>query len=291
MSLRSMTGFGAGQALVGDRELRVELRAVNHRFLDTRVRLPTALQALTGVVEELLKARCERGRVEAYVSYATERSGPALDLGRAESALRTLVALRDQACPGEALPVALLTSMPGLFVEQEAPDVEGVRVALVNATEQACDALAQARGVEGAALQADLETLLADVDVLLTAIEAERPALLRRYEQRLKERLKRALQDERISLDPARLVTEVAIFVDRSDVAEELARLRAHLAHFLATLTGGGAVGRKLDFLTQEIFREANTLGTKTPDVTITHQIVELKTTLERIREQVQNAL
>ena len=148
-----------------------------------------------------------------------------------------------------------------------------------------------AEGEERAALQADLETLLADVDVLLTAIEAERPALLRRYEQRLKERLKRALQDERISLDPARLVTEVAIFVDRSDVAEELARLRAHLAHFLATLTGGGAVGRKLDFLTQEIFREANTLGTKTPDVTITHQIVELKTTLERIREQVQNAL
>jgi uncharacterized protein (TIGR00255 family) len=129
------------------------------------------------------------------------------------------------------------------------------------------------------------------VDGLLSSIEAERPVLVARHEQRLRERLTRAIEEHQLTLDTARLTTEVAIFVDRSDVAEELARLRAHVAHFQATLAAGGAVGRKLDFLTQELFREANTLGTKTPDVTITHLVVELKTTLERIREQVQNAL
>lgn len=286
-----MTGFGAGHAQLGRRELRVELRAVNHRFLDTRVRLPAALHSLTGVAEEVLKKRCERGRVEAYVAFAQEQAGPDLDLSRAESALRALVTLRDQVCPGEALPVALLSSMPGLFVEHEALDLDAAREALVAATEAACAALTEARKTEGAALQADLEALLAEVDALMTAVEAERPALLSRYEQRLRERLERVLADDRLALDPARLTTEIAIFTDRSDVAEELARLRAHLEHFQATLTGGGAVGRKLDFLTQEIFREANTLGTKTPDITITHLVVELKTTLERVREQVQNAL
>lgn len=291
MALRSMTGFGAGQAMAGGRELRVELRAVNHRFLDTRVRLPPVLQGQSGVVEELLKKRCERGRVEAYVSLAAEQRGAGLDLGRAEAALRTLAALRDQACPGEPLPVALLSSMPGLFVEDTPLDQAPAREALITATEEACEALTAARQVEGAALQADLEGLLDELEVLLTAIEAERPQLMARYEQRLRERLTRALEGQGVALDPGRVLTEVAVFCERSDVAEELSRLRAHFSHFRATLTGGGAVGRKLDFLTQEIFREANTLGTKTPDVAITHLVVELKTTLERVREQVQNAL
>lgn len=286
-----MTGYGAGSALVSGRELQVELRAVNHRFLDTRVRLPNALSGLLGVVEEQLKKRCERGRIEAYVSYAPARSEAGIDVARAEAALRALVALRDRVCPDEALPTALLAGLPGLFADDDAVDMAAARDALTHATEQACEGLEQSRLVEGAELLRDLNGLFAHVDALLTSIEAERPALVARHEQRLRERLERAIEDQRLTLDPARLATEVAIFADRSDVAEELSRLRAHVAHFRATLTGGGAVGRKLDFLTQELFREANTLGTKTPDVTITHLVVELKTTLERIREQVQNAL
>lgn len=286
-----MTGYGAGTALVSGRELQVELRAVNHRFLDTRVRLPNALSALLGVVEEQLKKRCERGRIEAYVSYAPARSEAGIDVARAEAGLRALVALRDRVCPGEALPTALLAGLPGLFADDDALDVAAVREALVSATELACEGLEQSRLVEGAELGRDLDGLFTQVDALLTSIEAERPALVARHEQRLRERLERAIEEQRLTLDPARLATEVAIFADRSDVAEELSRLRAHVTHFRATLAGGGAVGRKLDFLTQELFREANTLGTKTPDVTITHLVVELKTTLERIREQVQNAL
>jgi uncharacterized protein (TIGR00255 family) len=286
-----MTGYGAGKTLAAGRELQVELRAVNHRFLDTRVRMPNALGGLVGVVEELLKKRCERGRIEAYVSHAQPRTDAGIDLTRAEAALRALAALRDRVCPEEPLPTALLAGLPGLFADDDALDLDAVRDALVTATELACDALEQSRLVEGAELQRDLNALFAQVDGLLTGIEAERPALVARHEQRLRERLTRAIEEHQLTLDTARLTTEVAIFVDRSDVAEELARLRAHVAHFEATLAAGGAVGRKLDFLTQELFREANTLGTKTPDVTITHLVVELKTTLERIREQVQNAL
>lgn len=288
----SMTGFGAGEAEAHGQPLRVELRAVNHRHLDLRVRTPSELADLTGVVEEALRTRCGRGRVEAQVLWRSPgSSGPELDVERARRAYRQLTQLRDELAPDQPIPFTAVFSMPGVFASRPWQR-EDVEQALRHATQSAIDALTAMRAREGEALANDISQRLSILRQSAAAIAAHRPAMLEAAQKRLGKRVEKLLEGSGISVDPARLTQEVAWLAERSDVAEELTRLVSHLDEFERTLgSQGESVGRKLDFVVQEIGRELNTLGAKANDIDISRHVVELKAELERIREQVQNIL
>ena len=291
-SVLSMTGFGAGEATAHAQPLRVELRAVNHRHLDLRVRAPSELSDLAGLVEEALRARCGRGRIEAQVSWRSPGAvGSELDFDRARRAFQQLAQLRDELAPGQEVPFTAVFEVPGVFVSKpwQRDDVEA---ALVVATEHAIDALTAMRGREGEALASDIRNRIALLRQTASTIEQHRPGMLEAAQKRLLKRVEKLLEGSAVGLDPARLVQEAAWFAEKSDVAEELTRLSSHMDEFERTLASHGeSVGRKLDFVVQEIGRELNTIGSKANDAEVSRHVVELKAELERIREQVQNIL
>lgn len=291
--MRSMTGFGAGQAPLGNGRVHVEARAVNHRYLEVRVRMPRELIDQAAFVEQLARRTTGRGRVELIVRLEGEGAGvPVLDLPKARAALAQLSALRDEVRPGEAVPLSLLSCVPELFTPSEPIADEGAREALTVAVERACEELGRMRLVEGRALAVDLRTRLAEARGHLAAVRERLPHVVAAYRERLRERLALLLRSAEVAVDPARLEQEIAIFADRADVAEELTRLDSHTAQLDKLFEDDGdTVGRRLDFLLQEMMREANTIGSKSPDAAVTIHVVELKAELERMREQAQNVL
>jgi uncharacterized protein (TIGR00255 family) len=290
-ALQSMTGFGAGEATLGEGTLRVELRSVNHRHLDLRVRCAEVLD-VAHVVEEQLRARLGRGHVEAQVRWENPgvRSSP-LDMARAREVYAALCALRDELNPGQVVPVEVILEVPGMLRSVTTVDRQQAEAAARVACAVAIEALLVMRLREGDALKRDL---LARSELLrehVRAIEAERPRVLQACRERMEARIAKLLEGSELAVDPNRLAQELAWFADRSDVAEEITRLLVHLGELEVSLERGGAVGRKLDFLVQELGREINTVGSKANDTLIAQRVVEMKAELERIREQVQNIL
>ena len=292
LQIRSMTGFGAGEAIFAAHPLRVELRSVNHRHLDVRVRVPSELGDLASVVEDVVRVRCGRGRVEAQVSWqGTGASGGELDYERARRAYQLLLKLRDELAPGEPVPLSAVFSVPGVFASRQWQRDE-LESALRHATEQAAAELNAMRTREGAALVVDLAGRLAFLRSEGLAIATLRPQVVEAAQKRLVRRIEKLLEGTVIELDGARVAQEVAWFADKSDVSEELTRLASHLDEFERSLAAEAeSIGRKLDFLVQELGRELNTLGSKANDAEISRRVVEMKAELERIREQVQNIL
>jgi len=288
--MRSMTGFGLGEVPIGGGKLGVEIRGVNHRFLDVRVRLPRELADLSGFVEQLARERLVRGRYEVALRVeGTLLGAPVLDRDRARAAFRALSELRDEVAPGSDVPLSLLAAIPDIFVSSAQRDGDLVRDAARAAFQAAVAALDEMRKREGDALREDLVRRLAAVRTRAQAIEARSPAVLDAHRRRLRERAERLRVATEIDVDAARLEQEIAIFADRSDIAEELTRLESHCTQVAGLLGGSDAVGRRLDFLLQEMAREANTVGAKSPDAAIAHAVVEVKAEIERMREQVQN--
>jgi uncharacterized protein (TIGR00255 family) len=286
-----MTGFGAFDATFSGQALRVELRSVNHRHLDVRVRVPSELGDLGSVVEDILRARCGRGRIEAQVVYRATPNTAELDVERARRAYQLLVKLRDELAPTESVPLTAIFSVPGVFSARSMQRDE-LEPVLREATERAVDQLSAMRAREGKALAEDIGQRLGHLRNEARAIEELRPQVLDGAQKRLLKRIEKLLEGTAISVDPARVAQEIAWFADKSDVSEELTRLASHLGEFERSLTTRGeSVGRKLDFLVQEIGRELNTLGSKANDAEISRRVVDMKAELERIREQVQNIL
>lgn len=287
-----MTGYGSGSAPLGDGQLIVGVRSVNHRYLDIRVKLAPELLELSDHVEAFARQQLARGRIE--INARLERppgSEVALSLDRATAAVQQLRALRDRVAPNEPLPLSLLSALPGLFAEGASLAVDQMRSAVEAALNLAFADLTRMRSVEGEALARDLLQRVDRIHSMVDDIEARNPDLVSQYRTKLHGRIAKLLADGTLVSDPARLELEVVMFADRADVAEEITRLRAHCDHFRATAASNDAVGRKLDFLLQEMAREGNTIGAKVGDATVTHVVVELKTELERVREQVQNVL
>lgn len=287
-----MTGFGSGQAELAGGLLQIELRAVNHRHLDVKVRCPDALDA-GSVVDEVLRAHLVRGHIDAALRWDVANArGGILDQARAREVYAALSSLGQELVPGSVVPFEAVLGVPGVLVRGGAAPVRAeLEVAARKATLAAVHALTSMRVREGGALATDL---LARAELLRqrTAwIESERPRLLAGFRERLVSRVGKLLEGTDIAIDAGRLSQEVAWMADRSDVVEELKRLAVHLTEVVATLKGGGPVGRKLDFLVQELGREINTIGSKANDADIARCVVEMKTELERIREQVQNIL
>jgi uncharacterized protein (TIGR00255 family) len=288
----SLTGYGVGSASLGASRLRAELRSVNHRFLDLKVRLPHVLADQAGQVDELLRDRLSRGRIELTVRIEGGGLGQgALDVDRARAAFVALTALRDELAPGEPVPLALLASVPELFTDAAtAPDPEAAAAAVRGAVSDACASLEAMRAAEGAKLASDFEDRLTAMEALVERIRPATTRMVQAYRERLHARIQ-TLVEGKVALDPGRLEHEVALFADRADVTEELTRLGSHCAQFRALLRAPGAVGRKLEFLLQEMGREVNTTGAKVGELDVTHLVLELKAELERMREQVQNVL
>lgn len=284
-----MTGFGVGRALLrGAGDVTVEARSVNHKYLDLRVHLPDALSGFSLFVEQRARQRIQRGRFDLRVRLEERGDEVTLDTARARGAFEALAKLRDELAPGEPLPLALLGSVPDLF---RGPPVERseTEAVLGGAVDEALTQLEAMRAREGVALADELKRHLDLMRAEVRSIAAHAAGTPERQRDRLRERIARLLADTEIELDRGRLEQEVALLADRSDITEELVRLEAHFDQATEMLQAEGHVGRKLDFLCQEMTREVNTIGSKSPDATIAHAVVELKAGVGRLREQVQN--
>jgi uncharacterized protein (TIGR00255 family) len=288
--MRSMTGFGLGEAPLGSGKLAVEIRGVNHRFLDVRVRVPRELGDLAAFVEQVAREKLTRGRYEVAMRVDGVALGaPVLDRDRARAAYRALCDLRDELAPSSEVPLSLLGAIPDLFVSTVDREIDQLREATRTAFDAAATALDAMRGREGQALREDLVKRLERVRQLGREVERRAPDVVETHRRRLRERADRLRAATEIDLDASRLEQEIAMFAERSDICEELTRLESHAAQFAGLLAADSAIGRRLDFLLQEMAREANTVGAKSPDAQIAHAVVEMKAEIERMREQVQN--
>jgi uncharacterized protein (TIGR00255 family) len=287
--MRSMTGFGCGEAELDGNHLTCELRALNHRFLDVRVRMPEELNSHTFFVEQLARERLSRGRFDVGVRLEGSVAKARFSLTRAREVYEGLLRLRDELAPGTDVPVAALASLPQLLVDNTQSQSQGLEQSLRAAFTAALSGLDEMREREGQALARELAERLTALRGLSEDAKALSHGAAERQLLRLRERVARLLIELGASPDATRLETELALLADKSDVTEELVRLRSHCDQFEGLLADAAPVGRRMDFLLQEMSREANTLGSKSQDVTLTHLVIEIKSQLEKIREQVQN--
>lgn len=285
-----MTGFGSGEHAVLPRgKVLVELRALNHRFLEVRVRTSRETADLAAHAEMSARERFARGRIEIVVrAEGVASPPPVLDRERALEAYKQLQALRDEIAPGEPVPAVLLSSVPDLFVV-ESGSGDSMKSAFDRALEAASRDLDTMRTREGVALERDMREHLAHVCASVADIERRAPDALAAAQKRLRERLDRLVSSTDVTFDPARIEQEIAVLADRGDVAEEIARLRSHAEQLAALFAHAGPVGRRIDFLLQEMTREVNTMGSKSADVAIARAVVDMKAEVERMREQAQN--
>ena len=283
--MKSMTGFGRGTAVTAGVRATVDIRTVNHRFLDLKVRGVPLAPAVEEAVATRIRAVLERGAVSVTIHVTREgaAAGPAIDVAVAERVHRQLadLAARLGMAPPE---LAVVLAQPGVLVTQERTDDDPP---VLPALDAALAQLGEMRIAEGAALAAELTARLDTLTALRVQVATVAATVPHQLTRRLHERVRRLLED--VEVEPARLAQEVALLADRSDVTEELVRLASHLDQARALVAGPGSAGRRLDFLIQEIGRELNTIGSKSAVTEISTAIVEGKAVLEKIREQVQN--
>ena len=288
--IRSMTGFGAGRGGAAGEEFDAEVRSVNHKFCEVKVRLPRELGVLEADVVRLAKERLARGGIEVALRRAGGRGAlsPRVDHDLAAGYARAFEEVRRRlGLAGEVTLGAVLQAEGVVTLEERAMDLDAARAAAAAALAQALDALVAMREREGAALARDLEARLATIEALVARVEEASPRTVQHYREKLAERVQELSRG--LAPDPVRLATEVALFADRVDVSEEATRLRSHLAQMRGLLESREPAGRKMDFLVQEMHREANTIGSKSQSADIAGAVVALKAEIERMREQVQN--
>lgn len=291
--LKSMTGFGAGRSQVEGEELSVELRSVNHKFLEVKARLPREAASLEASLLKQLKERLARGAVDLVVRRVAAGASsqvPQVDVALAREYARAFGELQE-ALGLTTTPADLLrqvSNQPGVLrMEERQVDLASLEQAANAALEQAIEALLQMRAVEGNALRADLEARLLRVATWVDQLSELAPQAVEEHHARLVQRV--AELSKGTQVDPQRLAQEVALFAERTDVAEELTRLKSHLEQMRTLLDAPEPAGRRMDFLVQEMHREVNTTGSKSQHPGISNLVVAMKAELERIREQVQN--
>ena len=298
--LYSMTGFGAAVCKEENVSVSVELKTVNNRYFKLSLKLTEGYSALEQRIESLLRSVIERGTVNAHIRIisARENSGSQIDAAVLRSYVKQLAdaaaALRKDKVGGFFLPLSLerCALLPGVIVtERENPDTDNEKIGslLEKTIREALDALQTMRKAEGESMEKDLT---ANIEFLRQWIGNITELALRTaplYRQKLKERIEKAMEEQGMVLGDADFIRELAIYADRCDVSEELVRFQSHLEQFTSAMQSKESCGRKLDFLTQELFREVNTIGSKANDADITKYVVEIKTGIERIREMVQN--
>ena len=289
--IKSMTGYGRAVETVNGREFTVEIRSVNNRYLDCTVKLPRSLTFAEDAVKQAVKASVSRGKVDVFITVKTEGGMEAqvtLNKSMVEGYLAAMKQMVTEYGVTDDISVSLLSRMSDVFtVEKPDVDEEQLLADLMSVVKKALAGYDTMRRTEGAALDADLRSRAGTILELVAQVEAGNGQTVIDYRTRLENKLREVL--ENTSIDESRILTEAAIFADKVAVDEETVRLRSHLDQMASMLTGGGAVGRKLDFLLQEMNRETNTIGSKCTDVRLARIVVDIKAELEKIREQTQN--
>lgn len=289
--LRSMTGYGRGETELDGLSLTVELRAVNNRYLDCAVKMPRAYLFAEDAMKELLKSRVARGKVDVFVNTAVSGDDDqvvAVNEPLARSyleALGRINAMAEGLRPFSAADIARFPDV--LTVEKKEEDQEKRKAQLLQTLGLAIDDFNAMRQREGQKLKEDILAKAQHIEEMVAQVEKLSPETVAAYRQRLETKMREAL--ENTQLDESRILTEAAIFADKVAVDEETVRLRSHLSQLRQLLDGEEAVGRKLDFLIQEFNRETNTIGSKCSDLNVTRIVVDMKSEIEKIREQVQN--
>ncbi len=286
-----MTGYGRAVETVNGREFTVELRSVNNRYLDCNVKLPRALSFAEEAVKQAVKNTVSRGKVDVYISLRTENGVEAtvtLNTAMVEGYLAAMKQMVSQYGVKDDVSASVLSRMPEVFsVEKPEVDEDQLRSDLLQVVTRALENYDAMRITEGKALEQDLRSRGAALEAMISLVEQGNGQTVIDYRTRLENKLREVL--ENTNIDEGRILTEAAIFADKVAVDEETVRLRSHIQQMYTMLSAGGAMGRKLDFLLQEMNRETNTIGSKCTDVRLARTVVDMKAELEKIREQTQN--
>lgn len=289
--IKSMTGYGRAVQTIGGREITAEIRSVNNRYLDCNVKLQRLYAFAEDSIKSRVKAAISRGKVDVYITVnVMEDTELRISVNRPvlEGYLAAMKSIAAEYSVRDDISVTALSRLSDVFVvEKQEEDEEKVTAELLSVVDEAIEKYTAMRTTEGAALEADLRSRAATILSLVQKVEERSPVTLAEYRARLTEKMRETLQST--TIDDARILQEAAIYADRIAVDEETVRLRSHLSQLDQMLTTGGAIGRKLDFLLQELNREANTIGSKGNDIEQARTVVEIKAELEKIREQTQN--
>ena len=289
--VKSMTGYGRAVETVNGREFTVELRSVNNRYLDCTVKLPRSLTFAEEAVKQAVKGTISRGKVDVFISVRSEGTSDVkitLNAAMVEGYLAAMKQMVTGYGVRDDISVSVISRMPDVFtVEKPEVDEQQLLADLLGVVKQALAAYDAMREAEGKALENDLRSRGNTILELVAQVEAGNGQTVSDYRTRLENKLKEVLANT--AIDESRILTEAAIFADKVAVDEETVRLRSHLEQMNNMLTNGGAIGRKLDFLLQEMNRESNTIGSKCSDVRLARIVVDIKAELEKIREQTQN--
>ncbi len=289
--LKSMTGFGRYELSEGERKITVEMKAVNHRYLDVTLKMPKKLNFFESAIRTLLKEYVQRGKVDVFITYEDLSSkGAALTYNKV-IASRYMEYFRQMAeefgLENNAKVTDLARCPEVLTLEDQQEDEEEIWQMLEQAVRGACEKFVETRVREGEALKADLLVKLDEMLGLVAVIEERSPQIVREYRAKLESKVQELLADTQ--MDEGRIATEVTIFADKICVDEEIVRLKSHIEAMKNALMAGGSIGRKLDFIAQEMNREANTTLSKANDLALADCAIDLKTGIEKVREQIQN--
>ncbi len=288
--IKSMTGFGRGEFSQGTNTFAVDVRSVNHRYCDVSIKMPRSVSVLEEKVREFVNDKVSRGKIDVYINYSTFRqnSQVKLDTNLACAYADSLNTLKEMFKIKDEISLTLLARFPDVMVpETVEQDMEELWSNLKEALESAFVALVEMREREGGRLKDDLFKKIDNIKLHVENIKGKSAGIVDEYRNKLYERIKELTSD--IPIDENRLLTEVAIFADKSSIDEEIVRLGCHMEELRKTLSFNGPIGKKLDFIIQEMNREINTIGSKSTNLEVLNLVINIKTEIEKIREQVQN--
>lgn len=288
-----MTGYGKSEYEQEGRKFTVEIKSINHRFQEISVRLPKILNPYEEMIRKYTRSMLHRGKIDIFINYENslkDDTSVIIDEVILEKYLQQLKYVKEKYSLIDDISVSMIANLPDIFmIEKTEENQEVFWDILHNPLQEALKQLLSMRQKEGALLKENILDKIEFIEKRITDLEANLPIITKEYKQKLEKRVNELLQEQNIKIDEVRLATEVAIFADRTNIDEEIVRLRSHLFQLKHTLELKEPVGRKIDFIIQEMNREINTIGSKSSDVYITSIVVDVKSELEKIREQIQN--
>ena len=288
--IKSMTGYGKSNMSKNLREYQVEIKSVNHRYLDVSVKMPRSLSYLEEEIKKAVSAKVTRGKVDVFITFnnnSLEGRDIKINTEIARMYIKELKDLAESEGIIADIPVTEISKLPDVLTIQNNQDDETIKSELLEVTNKAIENLVEMRKVEGEKIAQDLLVRIQDIEEKVKKISSLSTGLIEEYVVKLNTRIKELLQDQEI--DEARLAQEVVIYADKCSIEEEVTRLNSHIYQFRELLQTNEAVGKKIDFMIQEMNRETNTIGSKANNLEITNEVINMKTQIENIREQVQN--
>lgn len=288
--IKSMTGFGRTKLVKDLREYQVEMKSVNHKYSDINIKLPRSISYLEEDIRKIVLSKVKRGKIEVFITfdnYSDEGKNIIINKEIAKVYINNLKELADEENISSNIEVTEISKLPDVLTIKNIENEEKIKEEIVQAVTEATEKLVNMRKIEGEKIATDLLNRINNIDVIVKEISQLSTGLIEEYVVKLENRIKEILKTDQV--DKTRLAQEVVIYSDKCSIEEELTRLNSHIAQFKDLLNSEEAIGKKLDFLIQEMNRETNTIGSKSVNLDITNKVIDIKTILEDIREQIQN--